>query len=68
MRKLSTRELYRLMDLEENDIDTLLNSGISKTSHSRLAGNSMVVSVLYLIFYKLFINPNPDKNEQLQLF
>lgn len=68
VRKLSTRELYRLMDLEENDIDTLLNSGISKTSHSRLAGNSIVVSVLYHIFRTMFIDTVPLEGTQTTLF
>lgn len=68
VRKLSTRELYRLMDLEENDIDTLLNSGISKTSHSRLAGNSIVVSVLYHIFRTMFIDTVPIAGTQTTLF
>lgn len=68
VRKLSTRELYRLMDLSETDIDTLLNSGISKTQHSRLAGNSIVVSVLYHIFRTMFIDTVPIAGTQTTLF
>lgn len=68
VRKLSTRELYRLMDLEENDIDTLMATDISKTSHSKLAGNSIVVSVLYHIFRTMFIDTVPIAGTQTTLF
>lgn len=68
VRKLNTRELYRLMDLEETEIDTLLNSGISKTQHCRLAGNSIVVSVLYHIFRTMFIDTVPIAGTQTTLF
>lgn len=68
VRKLSTRELYRLMDLEETDIDTLMATDISKTSHSKLAGNSIVVSVLYHIFRTMFIDTVPIAGTQTTLF
>jgi len=68
VRKLSTRELYRLMDLEENDIDTLMATDISKTSHNKLAGNSIVVSVLYHIFRTMFIDTVPLEGTQTTLF
>lgn len=68
VRKLSTRELYRLMDLEEIDIDTLMATDISKTNHSKLAGNSIVVSVLYHIFRTMFIDTVPIAGIQTTLF
>lgn len=68
VRKLSTRELYRLMDLGEADIDILLNTSISKTSHAKLAGNSIVVSVLYHIFRTMFIDTVPLDGTQTTLF
>lgn len=68
VRKLSIRELYRLMDLEENDIDTLMATDISKTSHNKLAGNSIVVSVLYHIFRTMFIDTVPLDGTQTTLF
>ena len=68
VRKLSTRELYRLMDLEENDIDTLMATDISKTNHAKLAGNSIVVSVLYHIFRTMFIDTVPLEGTQTTLF
>ena len=68
VRRLSERELFRLMDVDEPDIDTLLNAGISNTQLAKLAGNSVVCACYYHIFRKLFIDTNANVNEQLQLF
>lgn len=54
LRRLTERELFRLMDMGEKDIDKLLSSRISKTQLMRMAGNSIVVGVLYHIFKSLF--------------
>lgn len=67
IRKLTERECFRLMGLLENEIDTLMNSGISRTRLYQLAGNSIVVNVLEAIFRKLFIDKDPDDG-QLKLF
>lgn len=68
IRRLSERELYRLMDLEEHDIDTLLASDIARTQHAKLAGNSIVVACLEHIFRRLFIDTEPQHGEQMKLF
>ena len=65
---MSERELYRLMDLEEKDIDTLLSAPIPRTQHAKLAGNSIVVSCLYYIFKNIFVNTEPDAGTQTKLF
>jgi len=67
IRKLTPRECYRLMDMPEEYIDRLLASGISKSQHYKLAGNSIVVACLYHIFKSLFTNEIPE-NQQLSLF
>lgn len=67
IRKLTPRECYRLMDVPEKNINRLLASGISKSQHYKLAGNSIVVSCLYHIFKSLFTNEIPE-NQQLSLF
>ena len=67
IRKLTPRECYRLMDMPEENIDRLLSSGISKSQHYKLAGNSIVVACLYHIFKNLFTNEIPQ-NQQLSLF
>lgn len=64
IRKLTPRECFRLMGVSEENIDKIQNTGISKTQQYKMAGNSIVVDVLYHIFRKLFI----DKDiEDLQL-
>ena len=67
IRKLTPRELYRLMDVDEPRIDQLLASDIARTQHSKLAGNSIVVACLYHIFDRLFIHTEPMYGEQLKL-
>lgn len=67
IRKLTPRECFRLMDVSETDIDKLLNAGISNSQLYKLAGNSIVVSCLYHIFRKMFIEPQ-NENQQLTLF
>ena len=67
IRKLTPTECFRLMDVSDKDIDKLLNSGISNSQLYKLAGNSIVVSCLYHIFRKLFIETEND-SRQLELF
>ena len=71
IRKLTPREVFRLMDVDDKDIDSLFATGLSNSSCYKLAGNSIVVSVLYHIFRKMFIETEPDKSsepQQLTLF
>lgn len=67
IRKITPREAFRLMDLEESDIDTLLSSGLANTSLYQLAGNSICVGVLYHLFRKMFIETE-NESEQMTLF
>ena len=54
IRKLTPRECFRLMDVPEDMIDILTTAGISNSQLYKLAGNSIVVAVLYHIFRKMF--------------
>lgn len=67
VRALTPRELFRLMDVSEEDIDKIQNAGISKTAQCVLAGNSIVVSCIYWLLYKLFVNTGCEE-QQLSLF
>ena len=67
VRRLSERELFRLMDLSEEDIDKIQAAGISKTQQAKMAGNSIVVSCLYHIFRKMFIDTEQEE-KQMTLF
>lgn len=60
IRKLTPRECFRLMGVSESDIDKIQSAGISKTQQYKMAGNSIVVDVLYYIFKNLF-KGNTDK-------
>lgn len=67
IRKLTPRECFRLMGCDEPTIDKLLNSGISNSQLYKLAGNSIVVDVLYNIFRKLFVEQE-NESRQMTLF
>lgn len=67
IRKLTPRECFRLMDVSETDIDKLLNAGISNSQLYKLAGNSIVCSVIYHVLRKLLIEKE-NENQQLTLF
>lgn len=67
IRKLTEREVFRLMDVSEEDIDKIQAAGISKTAQYKLAGNSIVVSCLYHIFRKMFVQTECE-TQQLSLF
>ena len=80
VRKMTPREAMRLMDVDDADIDRIMNAtetvtlkdgtvktkkAISKTAVYKLAGNSIVVSVLYHIFRTMFIPNQPENNRQV---
>lgn len=67
IRKLTPRECLRLMDVDDADIDRMLGAGLSNTQLYKMAGNSIVVNVLYHIFRKMFVEKE-NENEQLTIF
>lgn len=67
IRKLTPRECFRLMDVKDEGIDKIQQAGIAKTNQYKLAGNSIVVSPMYHIFRKLFVE-KANENQQLELF
>lgn len=54
IRKLTPRCCFRLMGVKDEDIDKILNSGISNSAAYKLAGNSIVTNCLMGIFTQLF--------------
>lgn len=83
IRKLTPTECFRLMGVDDSDIDRLkstkftqtLKSGkvkekpMPKTQLYKMTGNSIVVDVLYHIFYQMFIaEPPKPKPIQKSLF
>lgn len=67
IRKLTPRECFRLMDVVDSDIDKIQQAGISKTQQYKLAGNSIVVSCLYHVFRKMFIDHSNEQKGYVQL-
>lgn len=82
VRKMTPREAMRLMDVDDSDIDRIMNAtetftlkdgtvkikkAISKTAVYKLAGNSIVVSVLYHIFRTMFIPGQPENEKPMTI-
>lgn len=63
IRKLTPRECFRLMDVDDKDIDKIQAAGISDSQQYKLAGNSIVVNVLTEIFRKLFVDTQTDDGQ-----
>ena len=55
IRKLTPRECFRLMGMRDDDIDKIQQAGISNTQQYKMAGNSIVIDVLEVIFRNLFL-------------
>jgi len=71
IRKLTPRECFRLMGVDDKDIDKIQAAGVSNSAQYKLAGNSIVVDVLFHIFRKMFVETEQDfdgKPTQLSLF
>lgn len=67
VRKLHPIETSRLMDVADEDFYKMQDAGISKSALYGLFGNSIVVSVLYHIFRKLWIETE-NESAQKSLF
>lgn len=67
IRKLTEKEYFLLMGLEESNIKKIQDCGLSRKQQYKLAGNSIVVDVLVHIFKNLLFNQSFSKN-QLCLF
>ena len=63
IRKLTPKECFRLLGVEDKDIEKMQASGLSNSAQYKLAGNSIVVDVLYHIFRKLLVE---TQNEDTQ--
>ena len=70
IRKLTPRECFRLMDVSDTDFDKLIvtedaggkqKRAISDSQLYKMAGNSIVVSCMDLIFATLFFPANSDE-------
>ena len=65
LRKLTPRECFRLQGVREEQIDKMLNAGISDSQLYKLAGNSICVDCMVALFDNLYF---PNAEERLTLF
>ena len=65
IRKLTERECFRLMDVNESDVDKIQASGVSRSQQYKMAGNSIVVACMEGIFRNFFTT---EEVETLTLF
>lgn len=54
IRKLTPKECLRLMDVSDDDIGKMVDSGLSNSALYKLAGNSIVCACLEGIFTQMF--------------
>lgn len=54
IRKLTPREVFRLMNVDEEYIDKIFSAGISDSQLYKMGGNSIVVACMEEIFFNLF--------------
>lgn len=64
VRELTDRETFRLMDVDDNDVEKILKV-IPSSRCKKLAGNSIVVNVMTEIFRELFIDRKENKEKEL---
>lgn len=64
VRKLTERECFRLMGLNDTEIDAIKATGASRTQQYKMAGNSICVNALSAVFDKLFVH-TADKEKRL---
>lgn len=67
IRKLTPKECFRLMDVDDEDIDKIQAAGISNSQQYKMAGNSIVVACLYHLFRKMFTETH-NEDRQLTLW
>ena len=65
IRKLTPRECFRLMGVNEENIDKIQSAGISNSQQYKLAGNSIVVDVMEAIFINLFMGSERVRKDTL---
>ena len=68
IRKLTPRECFRLMGVDDADIDKIQAAGISNSQQYKMAGNSIVVDTIAHILRKLYVDKGKKQAKQLTLF
>lgn len=64
LRRPTERECFRLMGIDDETIDKMLSTNLHYHAYYKMAGNSIVVDVMYYIFKNMFIT-KPQREEGL---
>ena len=62
IRKLTPKECFRLMGFADEDVELLIENGFSNRQLYKMAGNSIVVTVLEFLFCQIF-----DSNDEISV-
>ena len=62
---MTPREIGRLMGVKDDDITTMINTGLSNDSLCKMYGNSIVVNCMSHMFRKLFIDKSKKIDNEL---
>ena len=54
LRRLTPRECFRLMSVDENDINKLVTTGVPEDQLYKMAGNAIVIRVLVFLYQSIF--------------
>ena len=65
VRKMTPREVGRLMDVDDRDLDMMFSCGLSPSAVTSLFGNSICVNVMTCIFRELF---KDRKSKEIRLW
>jgi site-specific DNA-cytosine methylase len=60
LRRLTPREWFRFMSVEEEDIEKLLSTNVSEGQLYKQAGNAIVVRILLNLYKSIFDNSIQD--------
>ena len=67
IRKLTPREIGRLMGVDDKDIDLMLSSGLKNGPLYKMYGNSIVVDCMAHMFDNLYLN-RPERPDNSSLW
>lgn len=62
IRKMTPREIGRLMDVDDSDLDKMFSCGLADSKVTELFGNSIVVNVMTEMFRELFYKEHKFKD------
>lgn len=65
VRRMTSVEAMRFMDVDDESAERMINAGISETQMFKLAGNAIPVGMLYHIFRKMLVEREQETSQFL---